>query len=530
MSRREVVEIMAYGLNVDPFVAQDRLATLADVDAADRWAAQGFLAVLTAEFEVAIERYAGPRERDESALSAAVRDYVHAICLARLPDGLAVDRVDLTAPEGSIVGFLLSEAAMASGQIALAEQIASAVLALGHTVGGMQTWTRIVRSRALCFLGRLDEADEECRIVLGESADRPIATRVARGVGGFIAGHTGRRSELAELCEGLYEEIPGPRSYADSVAFLLAALAESAAGQPTAAGEVLLHGAGGPGLPLLPLALRAYGYDVLVESAVASAQIESAAILLAEFEALPISAHPMASAALSRSRARLNLVLEQHSDSIVESESSAQLASAVGGELYVIRAKILRALAEAATGDVPATRRDLDEVASTAARSGSVEVRAWAHHELRAVGRHLRQFPALGWDCLTPRQQVVARLAAQGLRNREIGLALYLSDKTVESHVAVILDALGTTNRVGIGRELSGEEVDPVFGVGLTTRQREVALLVAQGASNAEIAAGLGISNKTVEKHISALFDRLGVRTRAAIAVQVRGVRSLTTP
>ncbi|WP_332643704.1 LuxR C-terminal-related transcriptional regulator [Aeromicrobium sp.] len=518
----EVVEIMSYGLNVDPLVARSRLAALDPAGPDDRHAAVGFVAVLSADFDIAVEMFGGPPALGESSLSAAVRDYVHAICLSRVPADLGVHRIDLDTPEGSLVAFLMSEAAMVSGQIALAEQIASAVLAMPGAEGGMRTWTRIVRSRALCFLGRLDEAGAECKAVLAETTDRPIANRVARGVDGFLAGHTGRQSELAVFCEDLRGEIPDPRSYADSVAFLLAALAESAAGNPTAAAEVLLYGGGGDGLPLLPLSLQAYGYDVLVESAVALAQIPHAAELLAEFELLPIHEHPMAAAALSRSRARLNLVLEQHADSILESETSAARASAVGGELYVIRAKILRALAEAASGDASGSRRDLDAVASTAALSGSAEVRAWALRELRAVGRHLRQFPALGWDSLNSRQHVVARLAAQGLRNREIAAALYMSEKTVEGHVAAVLEALGTTNRVGIGRELEGDEIDPEFVSKVTPRQREVAMLVARGLSNGAIARSLAISEKTVEKHVGDLFDRLQVHSRSALAARVR--------
>lgn len=524
MSADEVVEIMSYGLNVEPFDAAERLDAIRASSPPDLRAADGFVAVLTAEFDVAIEMFGGPPSPGESPLSAAVRDYVHAICLARLPTGLDVDRIDLDARESGMVAFLLSEAAMASGQIALAEQIASAVLALPDAGDGMQTWTRIVRSRALCFLGRLDEAGAECTIVLSQSSGRPIANRVARGITGFIAGHSGRQIELAELCEGLRDEIPEPRSYGDSVAFLLAALAESAAGNPTAAAEVLLHGGGGAGLPLLPLALRAYGFDVLVEAKVAQAQISEAAELLAEFERMPIQAHPMAAAALSRSRARLSLVLEEHSASVAESDLSADRAGAVGGELYVIRAKILRALAEAASGDAPSGRRDLDAVAITAARSGSAEVRTWALRELRAVGRHLRQFPALGWDALTVNQQVVARLAAQGLGNREIAAAMYVSPRTVESHVAAILDALGAGNRVGIGRELSGDDVDVGFAANLTARQRQVAVLIARGLTNGQVATELGISEKTVEKHVGDVFERLKVRSRSALAARVRGV------
>lgn len=52
----------------------------------------------------------------------------------------------------------------------------------------------------------------------------------------------------------------------------------------------------------------------------------------------------------------------------------------------------------------------------------------------------------------------------------------------------------------------------------LTAKQREVLELVAQGRSNKEIAALLGISAHTVHRHIADLLGRLGVSTRAAAA------------
>ena len=50
---------------------------------------------------------------------------------------------------------------------------------------------------------------------------------------------------------------------------------------------------------------------------------------------------------------------------------------------------------------------------------------------------------------------------------------------------------------------------------GLTTRQVEVLELIASGLSNSEIAEKLFISKKTVEHHVSAIYGKLGVATRA---------------
>ena len=51
---------------------------------------------------------------------------------------------------------------------------------------------------------------------------------------------------------------------------------------------------------------------------------------------------------------------------------------------------------------------------------------------------------------------------------------------------------------------------------GLTDREREVLSLVASGESNRQIATALGISEHTVARHLSNIFDKLGVTSRTA--------------
>jgi DNA-binding CsgD family transcriptional regulator len=58
----------------------------------------------------------------------------------------------------------------------------------------------------------------------------------------------------------------------------------------------------------------------------------------------------------------------------------------------------------------------------------------------------------------------------------------------------------------------------PLRALGVTSRELDVLRLVAQGLSNREIADRLVLSPKTVERHLSSLFDRTGVRNRAALA------------
>jgi DNA-binding NarL/FixJ family response regulator len=50
----------------------------------------------------------------------------------------------------------------------------------------------------------------------------------------------------------------------------------------------------------------------------------------------------------------------------------------------------------------------------------------------------------------------------------------------------------------------------------LTTRQRELLDLVADGCTNAQIARRLGIAEGTVRKHLENIYRRLGVSSRTA--------------
>ncbi len=57
----------------------------------------------------------------------------------------------------------------------------------------------------------------------------------------------------------------------------------------------------------------------------------------------------------------------------------------------------------------------------------------------------------------------------------------------------------------------------------LTDRQREVAQLVAQGASNKQIARALDISDRTVKAHLTTIFEKLGISDRLHLALHVSG-------
>ena len=64
----------------------------------------------------------------------------------------------------------------------------------------------------------------------------------------------------------------------------------------------------------------------------------------------------------------------------------------------------------------------------------------------------------------------------------------------------------------GVGA-VAGQPAD-----GLTQREREVALLVADGLRSREVAERLGIASQTVKSHLKTIFDKLGVRNRVELA------------
>ena len=63
--------------------------------------------------------------------------------------------------------------------------------------------------------------------------------------------------------------------------------------------------------------------------------------------------------------------------------------------------------------------------------------------------------------------------------------------------------------------------VDPAFA-SLSSREREILVLITEGLGNAAIGEQLAISEKTVRNHVSNVFDKLGVWTRAQAIVFAR--------
>jgi DNA-binding NarL/FixJ family response regulator len=132
---------------------------------------------------------------------------------------------------------------------------------------------------------------------------------------------------------------------------------------------------------------------------------------------------------------------------------------------------------------------------------------------LRAALEIRGRWPDVGVLVLS--QYVEKRYATELLGSTAAGVGYLLKDSVVQ--VADFLDALGD---VGAGRAVFDPEVvrqllarpahsDPLTR--LTGRERSVLAAMARGHTNARIAEELFVSQSAVEKHVNAIFDKLGL-------------------
>jgi DNA-binding CsgD family transcriptional regulator len=94
------------------------------------------------------------------------------------------------------------------------------------------------------------------------------------------------------------------------------------------------------------------------------------------------------------------------------------------------------------------SRAPLREAAETFDALGLLRYAERTRRELRASGETVRRREPGAWAQLSPQELQIAQLAAEGLSNREIGEQLYLSHRTVESHLYRLFPKLGVTSRV----------------------------------------------------------------------------------
>jgi DNA-binding CsgD family transcriptional regulator len=68
-------------------------------------------------------------------------------------------------------------------------------------------------------------------------------------------------------------------------------------------------------------------------------------------------------------------------------------------------------------------------------------------------GRGARKRPSSGWGSLTPTELDVVRLVSEGLANKDIATRLFISPRTVQTHLTHVYTKLGLTSRVQLAQE-----------------------------------------------------------------------------
>jgi DNA-binding CsgD family transcriptional regulator len=121
------------------------------------------------------------------------------------------------------------------------------------------------------------------------------------------------------------------------------------------------------------------------------------------------------------------------------------------------RAKLVAGRAFALGGDSQQAADVLQQAALDFGSFGATRHRAEAEHELRKLGRKVYRRGAAragheGIDALTARELELAQLVVDRKTNPEIAAELFLSQKTVETHLRNIFRKLDVTSRVELAR------------------------------------------------------------------------------
>lgn len=194
-----------------------------------------------------------------------------------------------------------------------------------------------------------------------------------------------------------------------------------------------------------------------IEAHIAAGDIESTRALIDDLEELsrPLSCRwPRAQVALGRARLAAT---EGHRD---EADGSFEQALSILAELPmpIARAEALEAYGShlRRSGRPREAREPISLALSLAEQAGVERIARPARAELAAAGgrrRRRREDP----DMLTPQEERVAALAAEGMTNTQIGAALHLSPKTVGHHLQHIYAKLGVRSR----RDLIARRSEP---------------------------------------------------------------------
>jgi DNA-binding CsgD family transcriptional regulator/tetratricopeptide (TPR) repeat protein len=198
-----------------------------------------------------------------------------------------------------------------------------------------------------------------------------------------------------------------------------------------------------PGDPHYHPVHRCWAIGDLAEAAAHSGHRDQALAVLREFEPLALQT-PSPRFHVGMVYARAMLAADEDAEPLFHAALAADMT----------RWPLYRARVQLAFGEWLRRRRRMAESRSPlrAARDAfdALGVDGWserARQELRASGESSRRRTPDALDELTAQELQIAQLAASGLSNRDIGQRLYLSHRTIESHLYRLFPKLGITSR-----------------------------------------------------------------------------------
>ena len=236
---------------------------------------------------------------------------------------------------------------------------------------------------------------------------------------------------------------------------LAAALVE--AGDAARARDELLDASGDEELTRLPTGWRPEAFELLTRAMLASGNADAAAAA-AQNSASASQGLPMHAAVADRAAAALALDGGDAELAAVRGLASAAACERVGAP---IEAALSRMLAGRALAQADERERAAAEFTSAAAafeECGAIARRDSADLELGKLGRRVHRrtragkADGTGIETLTERELEVARLVVDRKTNAQIAADLFLSPKTVETHIRHLFQKLEVSSRVEVAR------------------------------------------------------------------------------
>jgi DNA-binding NarL/FixJ family response regulator len=237
------------------------------------------------------------------------------------------------------------------------------------------------------------------------------------------------------------------------------------AGDPERAIRLFTEGVGGAELRMIaPGSWRATYLETLALCRLALERVDEAASTAELVRAQAVTTSlPLAEVMADRAEASVALARGDARTAAELARSTIERAESLGARPAAATSRILAARALLEAGDAAAAVPFLERAAADHEAMGSLRYRDQAEALLRRAGvrraRRTRRGDAAGQgvETLSGRELEVAELIRDRRTNKEIATELFLSLKTVESHIRNIFGKLGVSSRVDVARVLEAQ-------------------------------------------------------------------------